>query len=51
MPSREEIEEQNEYLLQQQRNFRIAADHLAAALAEHPCVNRVVLFGSVTVPL
>ena len=51
MPSRKDIEEQNEYLLRQQRNFRVAADHLAAALAEHPAVNRVVLFGSVAVPL
>ena len=29
MPSRKDIEEQNAYLLRQQRNFRVAADHLA----------------------
>lgn len=51
MPSRKEIEEQNELLLRQQHNFRVAADHLAAALAGHPAVSRVVLFGSVAVPL
>ncbi len=51
MPSKKAIEQQNQYLLRQQRNFRVAAEHVAVALGEHPTVSKVVLFGSVAVPL
>ena len=51
MPSSKAIERQNQYLIKLQQDFRIAADYIAAALAEHPAVRKVVLFGSVAVPL
>lgn len=50
MPSKKAIEEQNQYLLRLQRNFRVAGSHVAAVLGEHPTVSKVVLFGSVAVP-
>ena len=51
MLSAKAIKQQNQYLLKLQRDFRVAADHVAAALAGHPTVNKVVLFGSVAAPL
>lgn len=51
MPGQKAIERQNQYLLRQQRNFRVAADHVAAVLGAHPAVSKVVLFGSVAVLL
>ena len=45
------IAEQNRYLAERQRQFRVAADALTAALAVLPEVLRVALFGSVARPL
>ena len=50
-PSKQKIEEQDQYMLRRQRNFRLAADVVADAFAQLPEVERVVLFGSVAVPL
>ncbi len=45
------IAEQNRYLAERQRQFRVAADALTAAFAVLPEVLRVALFGSVARPL
>ena len=50
-PSKQKIEEQDQYMLRLQRNFHLAADAVAAAFAQLPEVEKVVLFGSVAVPL
>ena len=50
-PSKQKIEEQDQYMLRLQRNFRLAADAVTDAFAQLPEVERVVLFGSVAVPL
>jgi hypothetical protein len=50
-PSRRAIAEQDEYSIERQRMFRIAADAVAAALAHFDEVEAVALFGSVAVPL
>lgn len=50
-PTPAQIDEQNQILLRLQRNFRLAADVVAEAFSQLPAVNRVVLFGSVAVPL
>ena len=50
-PSEQEIREQDQYMLRQQRNFRLAANAIADTFAQLPEVERVVLFGSVAVPL
>ena len=50
-PSKQKIEEQDQYMLRLQRNFRLAADVVADAFAQLPEVERVLLFGSVAVPL
>lgn len=50
-PSKQKIEEQDQYMLRRQRNFRLAADVVTAAFAQLPEVEKVVLFGSVAVPL
>ncbi len=42
-----DIDDQNQYLLKQQQNFRIAADYVTSALVQFRDVKRVVLFGSV----
>jgi hypothetical protein len=51
MPTKTEIKEQNEYLLKRQRDFQLAAEYVAEALAAFPEVARVALFGSVSRPL
>lgn len=38
-------------LARRQQEFRIAADYVAAALAQLPAVDRIVLFGSIARPL
>ncbi|WP_293867618.1 hypothetical protein [uncultured Alsobacter sp.] len=48
---RKRIDEQNEYLLRQQRHLRIAADVVAEALAEFEEVEAVAVVGSVAKPL
>lgn len=50
-PSKQEVDEQDQAMLRLQRNFRLAADIVAAAFAQLPEVEKVVLFGSVAVPL
>lgn len=50
-PSNKEIAKQNWFMLRRQKEFRIAADHIAQSLSDVPAVQRVVLFGSVAVPL
>jgi hypothetical protein len=50
-PSSREVGEENERMLRRQREFRLAADYVACAFAEFPEVQKVVLFGSVAVPL
>ncbi|MFQ5939941.1 MAG: hypothetical protein ACE5KL_07745, partial [Alphaproteobacteria bacterium] len=46
-----EIDEQNQAMLRLRENYRLAADYVARALARVPDVRKVVLFGSVAVPL
>ncbi len=41
------IDEQNEYMLWRQRNFRIAVEYVARELGQIPAVQKVALFGSV----
>jgi hypothetical protein len=48
---RAEIEEQNRYLLERQRQFRLAADIVASAWAAFPEVRAIALVGSVARPL
>jgi hypothetical protein len=50
-PDSREIAQQDERLLRRQREFRLAADYAARAFAEFAEVQKVVLFGSVAVPL
>ena len=50
-PSEKEIAEENRLMWRRHKEFRIAAEHVAAAFAELPEVQKVVLFGSVTLPL
>lgn len=50
-PTRRQIDEENELLLRRQRQFRLAAEYIARALAELPAVRKVALFGSVAAPL
>lgn len=38
-------------MLRRQKEFQIAADHMARSLSVIPAVHKVVLFGSVAVPL
>lgn len=45
------IEEQNRYLLARQREFRLAADVVARALARFSEVEAIAVIGSVAVPL
>ena len=49
--SEQEIDEQGQCMVRRQRNFRLAADVVTAAFAQLPEVERVMLFGSVAVPL
>jgi len=48
---RAEIEEQNQYLLKRQRDFRLAADIVTDALAPFEEVEAISLIGSVAKPL
>jgi hypothetical protein len=50
-PSREEIAEEDQQLSRRQEELRTAADHVAAAFARLPFVERVLLIGSVARPL
>jgi hypothetical protein len=47
----EEIQEEDRLLLRRQESFRAGADYVAFAFARLPCVERVVLIGSVAQPL
>ena len=51
MRSRAEIAEQDRDQLKWQRDFRVAADAVAAALSEFAEVEAIALFGSVAQPL
>ncbi|HJQ57840.1 MAG TPA: hypothetical protein VJ890_13080 [Vineibacter sp.] len=48
---RAEIDEQNRYLLAQQRQFRMAADVIVAAWMDFPEVQAIAVIGSVAKPL
>jgi hypothetical protein len=50
-PSNKQVAEQNDSMLRRQESFRIAADQVARTLSDVPAVQKVVLFGSVAVPL
>ena len=50
-PSKADAREEARLLQQRQEQFRAAARRIAAAFAEIPSVERIVLFGSVAVPL
>jgi hypothetical protein len=45
-----EVEQQNQFMLKRREAFRRAADRVAAAFAQFPFVQKVVLFGSVAAP-
>lgn len=51
VPSARETHDQRALLERERREFRRAAERVAAALAEAPEVRRIVLFGSVAAPL
>src|SRR5271170_2698015 len=50
-PSNREIAAQEQYLIERQRRFRVAADLVTAALARDEAVQAVALIGSVARPL
>jgi len=50
VPSARQIRDQRALLERERREFRRAAERVAAALAEAPEVRRIVLFGSVATP-
>jgi hypothetical protein len=50
-PDDREIAEQDQFLLRRQNEFRTAAEYVTRALAAFEQVQKVVLFGSVAVPL
>lgn len=50
-PSDKDIKEQNLAMLRRQKELRAAAEYVADALARLPAVQRVVLIGSVAMPL
>jgi hypothetical protein len=50
-PTRRQIEEADQLQLRRQAQFRLAADYVAAALAELEDVRAIALFGSVARPL
>lgn len=50
-PSSKAIAEQNEYLLRRQQQFSLAVEYVARSYSQVDAVERVVLFGSVAVPL
>ena len=51
MPTKTEINEQNQWMLKRQHDFRLAAEYVAQAFAQFPVVRRIALFGSVPKPL
>lgn len=51
MPSRADIESQNEHLLKIQCNFRIAAEFVATSISSMDVVQKIALIGSVAKPL
>jgi len=50
-PTRKDIDEENRMLARRQQNFRLAADYIARAFAQHPSVQRIAIIGSVALPL
>ena len=50
-PTLAQIEEQNKILMRLKENFRVAGNVVAEAFSQLPAVEKVVLFGSVAVPL
>ena len=50
-PSDEDIDEQDGLMLRRQRLFRWAAQAIAVAFSEMPCVEKVAAFGAVAQPL
>jgi hypothetical protein len=50
-PTLPEIEEENESMLRRQRQFRLAAEYVALGFAKFEAVRKIVLFGSVALPL
>jgi hypothetical protein len=51
MVGRKEIAEEDQLLLRRWEGFRTAAEYVAAEFAHIPAVGKVVLFGSVALPL
>ena len=49
--TRKEIAEEDERMLQRQRDFRLAAEYVAKALARFEPVKKIAVFGSVAAPL
>lgn len=49
--SQREIDSEDLYMLRRQKQFRIAADAVAAAMGQLTAVERIAVFGSVTKPL
>ena len=47
----EQIEEDNQLMRRRQEDFQVAAEYVASAFAEVPEVDKIILFGSVAVPL
>jgi len=50
-PGEREIDEANSSMLRRQRDFRKAAEYVAAAFAAIPGVGKIVLFGATAAPL
>jgi len=50
-PTHQEIADENELVVRRQGEFRIAAEYVAAALAQFEAVQKIVLFGSAALPL
>lgn len=50
-PSARAIAEQNELMRLRQQQFKLAAEYVAAEFARIAAIHRVVLFGSVAMPL
>ena len=50
-PTEQGITEENEFMLRRQREFRLAAEYVAAAFAQFEPVQKIVLFGSAALRL
>jgi len=50
-PTSDEIAEEDELMQRRQKEFRLAADYVAEALAEFEAVKKIMLFGSAALPL